>query len=95
MPNIFNNIKDPRVQGEIDVYDFLDRIKNPDLITKKKIELARWFKSQDEVEEYQKLKAQLTCFTLNFSFNERKNNRTIKEPTGFIYIDIDDNVDII
>ena len=94
MLNFYNNIKDPRAQGEIDVYDFLDRIKNPDPITKKKIELARLFKSQDEIEEYQKLKAKLPCFTLNFLFHDRKSNATIKEPTGFIYIDVDGNTDI-
>jgi len=94
MLNLFKNIKDPRVLGEIDIYDFFDRIKNPDPITKKKIELARLFKSQNEIEDYQRLKAQTLCFTLNFSFNSRKTNATIKEATGLIYIDVDGNVDI-
>ena len=94
MLNFYNNIKDPSVMGEIDVYDFLDRIKNPDSITNKKIKLARIYKSQEAIDEYQKLKAGLPCFTLNFSFNGRKTNATIKEPTGLIYIDVDNNVDI-
>ncbi|KFF75994.1 hypothetical protein HX13_01160 [Chryseobacterium sp. P1-3] len=93
MINYFNNLHDPVVKGEIDIYDFLDRVKNPDVNIKNRIEQARSCHSFDK-RKYTLIKEQLPCFTLNFSFRERKSNNNIKEPTGFIYIDVDEKIDI-
>lgn len=93
MINYFNNIYDPIVRGEIDIYDFLDRVKSPDMEVRHKVEQARSYHSFDKV-EYDLIKRQLPCFTLNFSFRDRKLNSNIDEPTGFIYIDVDGITDI-
>lgn len=93
MINYFNNIYDPIVRGEMDIYDFLDRVKNPDTEIKYKIEQARSYHSFDKA-EYNLIKGQLPCFTLNFSFRDKKLNSNIDEPTGFIYIDVDGTTEI-
>lgn len=93
MINYFNNIFDPIVRAEIDVYDFLDRVKNPDAKIKQKIEEVRSYHSIDK-SKYDLIKKQLPCFTLNFSFRETKCNSHIKESTGFIYIDLDGTTEI-
>lgn len=91
--NTFKNIKSPTVLEEIDVYDFLDRIKNPEQEIQKRIFNARNLHSTNK-SEYNLIKEQLPCFTLNFDFNGRKANKNIKVPTGFIYIDLDGTTDI-
>lgn len=91
--NKFKNIKSPTVLGEIDVYDFIDRIKNPHPKVLKMINDARLLHSTNKL-EYDSIKEQLPCFTLNFDFNNKKLNSNIKYPTGFIYIDVDDTTEI-
>lgn len=93
MINYYNNLYDPIVRGEIDIYDFLDRVKNPDKEIQNKIEQARSYHSLNKV-TYDRIKEQLPCFTLNFSFVEKKENKNIQEATGFIYIDVDGTTDI-
>ena len=96
MINYFENIFSPIVGGEIDVYDFLDRMSNPDSITKDSILEARSLKKNGDEDGYQKIKKSLACYTLNFSFDGKKSNDTIKKPTGFIYLDVDNvpNIDL-
>ncbi|MFY0603259.1 MAG: hypothetical protein JXQ93_04875 [Flavobacteriaceae bacterium] len=91
--NVFENIKNPKVLSEIDVYTFLDHIENPETEILDKINKARSF-YDSEKSEYQNIKASLPCFTLNFSFTQTKSNSTIKLPTGFIYLDIDKSTEI-
>lgn len=91
--NIFKNIKSPTVLGEIDVYDFLDRIKNPHPKVLKMVNDARLLHSTNK-SEYERIKEQLPCFTLNFDFNSTKLNSNIKCPTAFIYIDVDGTTEI-
>lgn len=91
--NIFKNIKSPAVLGEIDVYDFLDRVQNPDPEVLKTINNARFLYSTNK-SKYDLIKEQLPCFTLNFDFNDRKKNDNIKNSTGFIYIDLDGTTEI-
>ena len=90
----FNNIKDPKVLGEIDITDFVESVRSPDPLTKSLINIAREYKSIGQDGEYTKIKEKLPCFTLNFSFQDSKKNTAIKAPTGFIYIDIDGELDI-
>tara|TARA_R100001369_G_scaffold10176_1_gene23158 strand:+ start:5250 stop:6509 length:1260 start_codon:yes stop_codon:yes gene_type:complete len=94
MISCFNSIKDPNVLGEIEICDFIECIKNPDQQTKMLINKARSHKAKGQLEEYDKIKEKLPCFTLNFSFQNRKNNESIKSPTGLIYIDVDNTLDI-
>lgn len=94
MISCFNNFKSPKVIGEIDITDFIESIKTPDQSTRRAIEDAREHKVKGEEEAYNYIKQSLPCFTLNFSFNFKKENVNIKDPTGFIYIDVDGNLDI-
>lgn len=94
MLNFYNNIKDPGVMGEIDVYDFLDMVKNPEEKIKTKISIARFYKILGDEDDYSEIKAQIPCFTLNFLFNGYKNDENIKEATGFVYLDVDGCTDI-
>ena len=89
MISCYNNIKDPRVLGEIDMSDFLECVRSPDALTKKLINQAREHKSNGKKQEYNSIKEALSCFTLNFSFGSKKANSTLKAPSGYIYIDID------
>lgn len=94
MISCFNNIKAPKVQGEIDIYDFLENVRSPEQLTKSQIIKARVHKANGQNDKYIKIKENLPCFTLNFSFQNIKRNTAIKTPTGFIYIDIDNQLDI-
>lgn len=91
--NVFKNLTSPKVIDEIDVYTFLDYIKNPDIEVLRKIQEARLNYKLDR-EAYNNIKYSLPCFTLNFSFIDKKSNNTIKATTGFIYLDVDNSTDI-
>jgi hypothetical protein len=94
MINSFKNIRSPFPLEELDVYEFLERIKSPDSLTLEKIEKARDYKANGSDLLYGKLKNELPCFTLNFSFKNKKANKNIKEASGFIYIDVDGETNI-
>ena len=91
--NVFKNFTSPKVLDEIDVYTFLDYIENPEAEILSKIEEARNIYELD-TEVYDNIKSTLPCYTLNFTFNNWKNNENIKETTGFIYLDVDDETEI-
>tara|TARA_R110002096_G_scaffold44354_8_gene119256 strand:- start:1892 stop:3100 length:1209 start_codon:yes stop_codon:yes gene_type:complete len=90
----YEKLKTPIVIDEIDIYTYLDFIKNPDPEVKSLIEKARYYYSKGGTSEYDKIKFLLPCHTLNFSFQATKSNDTIKKPTGFIYLDMDDCTEI-
>lgn len=94
MINTFKNIQSPQVQNEYDIFTILDYIENPEKDVLENIERARESYSLGNTIEYDNIKSTLPCFCFNFCFNERKRNQNIKEPTGFIYIDIDGTVEI-
>lgn len=94
MISCFKNIKSPTVVGEIDIYDFIESIKTPNPNLRIEIEKAREYIYHDEKDKYVQLKETLPCFSLNFSFNQKKKNSNIKSPTGLIYIDIDNGIEI-
>jgi len=93
MISCFNSIKAPIVRNEIDIYEYIELIKRPEQSVLEMINKAR-FHHTDKKDLYDEIKAQLPCFTLNFSFNKRKVNINIKAPTGFIYLDLDNETDI-
>lgn len=92
--NKFENIILPYVIDEIDVYTFLDAISNPKQETLNKIKEARDYYSKNNIDEYEKVKKKLPCYTLNFGFNGYKTNKNIKGSTGLMYIDLDKKTDI-
>lgn len=94
MINYFKNVQSPSVLKEIDIYTAIDMIKNPDDEIKEKINQARELYSLTNKDEYNKIKALLPCFTFNFRFNDYKKTDNIIEPTGLIYLDVDDKTDI-
>jgi hypothetical protein len=93
MISCFINIKNPLVAEEIDVYEFIEQIKQPDQPILNLINEAREYYVENP-DLYKTIKESLPCFTLNFSFNHRKVNDNIKAPTGFIYLDLDNKTDI-
>ena len=93
MISCFEHIKAPTVLTEIDIYEFIEVIKSPDIITQKRIEKIRSYHHKDK-EKYDSLKAKLLCFALNFRFREKRRNDNIIEPTGLIYLDVDNNTNI-
>jgi len=93
MISCFAHIKSPLVAKEVDIYEFIEQVKEPNQSVLDLIIKARTSYGKDK-DLYNKIKEQLPCFTLNFSFNTRKANANIKAPTGFIYLDVDNKTDI-
>lgn len=93
MISCYEHVKNPIVVKEIDVYEFVEQIKQPKPLILELIDKARMHYGESE-HLYNFNKLQLPCFTLNFSFNEKKANVNIKAPTGFIYLDLDNETDI-
>jgi len=93
MISCFNNIKSPLVAKEVDIYEFIEQVKEPNQSVLDLIIKARTNYGKDKY-LYDKIKEQLPCFTLNFSFHNRKANANIKASTGFIYLDVDNKTDI-
>lgn len=91
--NKFKNIKSPKVLEEIDVYNFLDRVQNPENEILEKILEARKLHTTNK-KEYDLIKAKLPCYTLSFNFHSTKKDINIKSATGFIYIDLDNSIEI-
>lgn len=94
MISLFRNIKCPLPIEQIDVYDFLERIKNPENSTLELILKAREHKANGQSTMYDFIKTKISCVTLNFTFEDKKLNSNIKQATGFIYLDVDDETDI-
>ena len=90
----YKNFKSPMVEGQIDIYHFLENIRKPIDSVRDKIIQARSLKAKGEDDLYSEMKAQLPCYTLSFVFDQRRRNENITASTGFIYIDIDGCIDI-
>ncbi|MCH3884402.1 BT4734/BF3469 family protein [Tenacibaculum aquimarinum] len=88
MISCYQNTHSPNVLEEIDIYEYLERIKSPSESILSSILKTRGYYNKDK-DQYDYLKSKLPCFTLNFSFKNRKCNENIKVPTGFIYLDLD------
>lgn len=93
MISCFKHLKSSKVLKEIDIYEFIESVKNPEPKTQKIITEARSYYFNNK-EEYSRLKETLPCFTLNFKFKERRRNDNIIEPTGLIYLDVDKEIDL-
>lgn len=93
MISCFEHLKSSTVLKEIDIYEFVEAVKNPDSKTQKRIEQTRCYYYKCK-ETYNALKEKLPCFAFNFRFKEKRRNDNIIEPTGLIYLDVDKSTDI-
>ncbi|WP_421808754.1 BT4734/BF3469 family protein [Flagellimonas sp.] len=94
MFNYYKSIKSSsRVLGLISVEKYLDKIKKGDENLEKIIK-ARDIYDKD-MKAYDKIKtSELPCYTLNFTFQGKRSNETIKNSTGYLYLDVDGNTEM-
>ena len=92
--NYFDSVYFPQVKEVKDIYTIMDDIKSPSPEIVETILLARKAKEGGNEKLYDNYKLSLPCFTFNFLFKNVKKNENIKAPTGFIYIDQDDCIDL-
>ena len=88
--SILENYKNRSIVCKIDTDNFIDMVKNPDLIRKNKIDKARNYGKDSK--EYDELKSTLPSIALNFDYNGYVNNKNLISSTGFIYIDVDSEI---
>ncbi|WP_204345550.1 hypothetical protein [Psychroserpens algicola] len=94
MFNCFTNIKSSSlVQGSITPEQFISLVKDGSEYSNKILAAREIYKTNSEGYTSFKL-TNLPCYSLNFTFNKIRSNDTIKRASGYIYIDIDDNVEI-
>lgn len=84
--NEFNSSKQSKVIKTTSLMRILARIKSSGTTTSQIIDVRNLGKSNPE---YQNKKTELPTVRFNFLFNERASNENIIEPTGLIYIDVD------
>lgn len=90
--NHFKNIKSPSVLGKITVDEVLHKIKYGDenlLNIKKARDYGKGHPQYDELK-----KTVLPTFRFNFLFEVYANNENAVNPTGLIYIDVDNTIEI-
>ncbi len=94
MFNYFPSIKSSDlVQGNVSPEEFLYQIKSGEDYANRVLEAREIYKSNKE--NYTLFKqTNLPCYSLNFTFNKIRSNDTINEASGYIYLDIDDNLEI-
>lgn len=90
MFDLIPRIKNRRVSGEISVENLVDALKNPSFTQKALVDKARTL-PKDSV-DYHDLKASLPCIVPNYRHNGYIKAATIKKPTGYLYIDIDNDI---
>lgn len=94
MISYFKNVQSPFVLRGMDIYEAMDMIKNPDNEIKEKVNQAREIYSSHNKDEYNRLKTSLPCFNFNFQFDDYKKTENIIAPTGFIYLDVDGDINL-
>ena len=91
--NNFENCKSPAVLGKISIEEFLHKIKHGDenlLNIKNAREYGKGHLEYNEI----KIK-QLPTFRFNFLYKDYAKDINVKESTGLIYIDVDENKEIL
>ena len=88
--SLCQNIKKSQITGYDTISGILNKIQKGE--TEKLTELARSFGKHSL--EYNKIKFQIPTFTPNARFSQRRDLKYLEEPSGFIYIDLDDYHDI-
>lgn len=92
MFNIITNIKNRNVVDNISLEELVNHLKNPSIVHKRIIDKARTLDKKSK--EYSDIKKTLPCFVPNYRHKEYVKIETIEKSTGFIYIDVDYNIDI-
>jgi hypothetical protein len=88
--SLCQNIKKSQITGYDTISGILNKIQTGE--TEKLTELARSYGKHSS--EYDKIKCQVPTFTPNARFSQRRDLKYLQEPSGFIYIDLDDYHDI-
>ena len=88
--SLCQNIKKSQITGYDTINGILNKIQKGE--TEILTELARSYGKHSL--EYDKIKFQIPTFTPNASFSQRRDLKHLQEPSGFIYIDLDDYHDI-
>lgn len=92
--NIINSITDRSIKDNMSLEGLVGFIKNPSVDHKDKVELARKYGKGSEVYNSIK-KTQIPCAILNFTHSKGYvRGNTVSKPTGYLYIDVDGNLDI-
>lgn len=92
--NIINSITDRSIKDNMSLEGLVEFIKHPSIDHKDKVELARSYGKGSEV--YDSIKrTQIPCAILNFTHSKGYvRGNTVSKPTGYLYIDVDGNLDI-
>lgn len=85
--NVIGNYKSRKILYDISFKDFIEMMKDPGFSQKKIVEKARTL-DKDSV-EYAEIKATLPCIVFNFNHSTSVRGNTVTRPTGFLYLDVD------
>lgn len=94
MINLYECVTKPEIIKTESIIKILERIKNPDKQTKQFIEQARYLLSIGDIDSYNHIKRNLPCVTFNFEYEKWKKDKNIVRATGFIYIDVDNSIEL-
>jgi len=92
MFDLILNLKKRDVVAEASLEDLVDMIKNPGIIQKQLVCSARTLDKSSK--KFKNIKESVPCFIPNFRHDGYVNISTIKSPTGFLYIDVDEHIDV-
>ena len=88
--SLCENIKKSQITGYDTINRILEKIQKGE--TENLTELARFYGKHSL--EYDRIKFQIPTFTPNARFSQKRDLKYLEEPSGFIYIDMDDYHDI-
>lgn len=91
MIDLILNVKNRVVISQLSVEGLVESIKNPSNVHKSMINEARNLDRKSK--KYKTIKENLPCIVPNYNHDSYVKASTIKNSTGFIYIDVDDNSD--
>lgn len=92
MFNLIMNVKKRGIIDNITLEELIQQIKNPSLVHKKFVDRARAIGKYSP--EYDNIKQLLPCFVPNYNHEDYVKTATIIKSTGFIYIDVDYELDL-
>lgn len=92
MFDIIPNVNSRHIITQLSLVDLVQTIKEPSLLNKEAILFARKFGKYTP--EYDSVKKSLNCFIPNFNHKDYVKASTIYKYTGFVYIDVDEDIDI-
>ena len=92
MFNIITNVKNRTVISSISLEELIVTLKNPSVVHKKIVDSARILGKESKT--YSSIKETLPCFVPNYLHDNYVKTATILKSTGFIYIDVDYELNI-